>query len=129
MKKNKYLLPAFYINFFFIIGIISALAVRALIIFNNINKDLIRPAWYIGVVGYIIFFGFRYWISYKRKKLISGFNLIEKLQSNTGFSNDDKEVLEYLLLSLHKSRENINYLFIFAMSFIAIVIDVYLSIK
>jgi hypothetical protein len=121
------MLPAVYINLFFAIGILSGLAIRSLIVFNHLNKDLIRPAWYFGVAGYMIFFAYRYVISQKRKRLIADAQLIEKLNTGQPLAEADREAVEYILLSISKSRENINYLFIFAMSLLAVLADVVLT--
>lgn len=130
MKKNKpRTLPRFVIELFFIIGILSAIAFRIIIVFNNINPQWVRPVWYIGVIGYIFFFLYRYYISYKRKRTIKEYNLIEKLQTDDILSKEDRKMLEYLVSSIKKSRENINYLFIFVLSVIAVCIDLLFIFK
>lgn len=127
MIQNKHMLPSLYINLFFAIGILSGLAIRSLIVFNHLNQDLIRPAWYFGVAGYMIFFAYRYAISQKRRKLIAEGQLVEKLNVGQPLAETDREAVEYILLSISKSRENINYLFIFAMSMLAVLADLVLT--
>ena len=77
----------------------------------------------------MFFFLYRYVISLKRKRAIHEYNLISKLQGDEKLSSEDREVAVYLLSSLKKSRENLNYLFIFALSGIAVVIDILLSMQ
>jgi hypothetical protein len=101
----------------------SALAFRSLMAIKDLQPHLFRPVWYMGIIGYILFFGFRYSITQKRKKVISEFNLITKLEKGEELSPNDRQVVTYILSSLQKSRENLNYLFIFATSAIAIFLD------
>ena len=81
----------------------------------------------MGTIGYILFFLYRYAISQKRKKAIEQYELIPKLKQQTRLSKEEIEVVVYLLSSLRKSREHLNYLFIFALSFMAIIADILLS--
>jgi hypothetical protein len=127
-KETPHTLPAYIINLAFILGLISALAFRALIIFQHIEPALVRPLWYTGVIGYTFFFLYRYAIAHKRKRAITEYDLIEKLHTATPLSETEKQTTIYLLESINKSRENINYLWIFITSIIAIIIDIVLSI-
>ena len=120
--------PPYVINLFFIIGLVSALSFRVLIVFSHVKTEFFRPVWYFGIIGYVFFFLYRYIISEKRKKAIHDYDLIPKLQKNLCLTEEDREVVVYLLSSLKKSRENINYLFIFGLSLVAIVTDIMLSL-
>jgi len=119
--------PPLVINLFFIIGVISAISFRALIVFTHIHPEWFRPVWYLGTIGYVIFFLYRFWISHKRKKAISRYNLLVKLQGQEALSGEEREVLVYLLSSLAKSREDQNYLIIFFLSIVAVAVDLLLS--
>lgn len=125
--QTPHTLPAYIINSTFILGLVSALAFRALIIFQHIQPALVRPLWYIGVIGYTFFFLYRYGIARKRKIAIAEYGLVEKLKTEATLSQSDKNTIIYLLESIQKSRENINYLWIFITSIIAIIIDIALS--
>ena len=128
--KNKHIhtLPLYVINGFFLIGLLSAIAFRSIIVFQRLEPVWIRPVWYIGVFGYIGFFLYRYSITRKRKHAIRDHELIEKVQANACLTEDDREVLIYLLSSIKKSHEDMNYLFIFILSIIAILIDIFFSL-
>jgi hypothetical protein len=125
--KNKHLhtLPNFVINSFFLIGLISAVAFRSIVIFQRIEALWVRPVWYVGVLGYICFFSYRYMITRKRKHAIKDYQLIEKVRSNACLTEQDREVVMYLLSSIKKSREDVNYLIIFILSLLAILIDLF----
>ena len=127
MNHTPHTLPPVVINLFFVIGLISALAFRILIVFVHLKPELFRFTWYVGIIGYTIFFLYRYQISQKRKKAIRDYDLISKLEENVCLSEEDRQVVVYLLSSIKKSRENINYLFIFALSLLAVAVDIILS--
>jgi len=111
----------------FAIGLLTAIAIRALIVINHINPELMRPVWYFAVIGNFIFFYYRYMITQKRRNAIDEFKLIEKVEAGQCLMGEDREVLLYLLHSLKKSLENYNYLIIFIFSLIAIAIDLGLT--
>jgi len=117
------------INLFFLVGLVAACSFRILIVFSHTYQDLFRPVWYLGTVGYLFFFLYRYAISQKRKMAIEQYGLISKFKDGANLSAEDREVVIYLLSSLMKSRENINYLFIFGLSFLAIIADQILMVN
>jgi len=59
------------IYFFLVLGLLSAVAFRLLTIVGFFKPALVRPIWYAGVIGYILFFAYRFYISEKRKKAIA----------------------------------------------------------
>lgn len=120
--KTK-LFPPWIIRFFFIVGIISAIFFRLLVVFNYFWQPMGRVVWYCGVIGYILFFGFRFYISRKRRRVIIENDLINKLEEDS-LNREEREEIQYILSSLIKSKEMINYIFIFALSGMAIVVDV-----
>jgi hypothetical protein len=75
------------------------------------------------VVGYLVFFLYRFRISRKRKAAVERFRLIEKLRENACLLDEDREVLIYLLSSIKVSLEDRNYAVIFALSLVAIAAD------
>lgn len=129
MKTNKpHVVPKYVIYGFFSLGLFSAIAFRAIIIFQHLEPTWVRPVWYMGILGYILFFFYRFKITKKRKNAIRDFDLIEKVKNNTPLSDEDKEVLLYLLSSIKVSLEDLNYVIIFLLSIVAIAADIILSI-
>ncbi|GBE04584.1 MAG TPA: hypothetical protein ENG95_05810 [Nitrospirae bacterium] len=122
-KKLPQTFPGYVIHGLLFIGLISAFAFRAIIVFERLEPSWVRPAWYTGVVGYIGFFLYRYAITRKRKRVIREYDLIEKVRADSGFSEDDREAITFLLSSIKKSREDINYLVIFLLSVLAVAAD------
>ena len=128
MKKEKpSIAPAYKIYVYFILGLATAIAFRALIVIDHIQPTWVRPVWYFGVLGNFVFFFYRFKVSVRRKRAVSEFQLIEKIQSGDSLSPTDQEVIIYILRSIKLSPETINYLVIFLFSLIAIGLDVVLS--
>ncbi len=121
------MVPKYVIYAFFILGLVSAIAFRGIIIFQHLEPKWVRPVWYIGTVGYFFFFLYRYMISKKRKHAIEKYQLIEKLKANACLEEQDREVVLYLLSSIKFSLEDINYALIFILSVLAIVADIALT--
>jgi len=129
MKKVPSIMPGYIMNLFFLIGLVSAFAFRTIIVWNDLNPEMVRPVWYFGTVGYIVFFLYRYSITKKRKKAVAEYDLINKIDRGTILSAEEKQVAVFLLSSIDKSRENLNYLFIFILSAVAILVDIILHLK
>ncbi len=127
-EKKPHTLPTSVIYCFFALGIISAIAFRAIIVFQRIEPLWVRPVWYVGVIGYMVFFLYRYYISEKRKKAVVKFQLIEKVKANACLTDEDREMVVYLLSSIRKSPENVNYFIIFLLSILAIIADIWFTV-
>jgi len=121
-------MPPAVINLFFIIGLVSATLFRSLTIMQHFAPQLIRPMWYCGVIGYLLFFGYRYRIARKRREAITENDLIEKLRTDQ-LSHSERNEIAYLLYSLQRSKEIYNYQYIFLTSIIAIGIDLFLTVS
>jgi len=129
MEQDKiHIVPKYIMYSFFTLGLLSAIAFRSIIIFQHEEPSWVRPVWYIGTVGYFLFFLYRYNISKKRKKAVEKFQLIEKLETNACLTEKDREVVLYLLSSIKFSLEDINYAIIFLLSVLAVIADVMLTL-
>lgn len=120
--------PSFVVYLFLIIGLLSAVAFRLVTIINTFIPSLLRPVWYFGVIGYIFFFAYRYHISEKRKAAIRANRLLEKIHAQGEITGEDRALIAYVLSSIMKSKENLNYLFIFILSIAAVAVDIFLAL-
>jgi len=120
--------PKWIIISFFSIGILSAIGFRGLIFFTHFKQELFRPVWYCSVFGYILFFGYRFHIARRRREALHHNNLYEKITSDAELNDDDRSELKYIVRSIEKSKELYNYMAIFALSIIAVVCDIILSL-
>ncbi len=114
---------------FFFIGLFSAVSFRLIILVQHAHPSYVRIFWYLAVIANLIFFAFRYYISRKRRRAIHEADLIAKLNTNAPLQPSDKDALLYLLTSIERSREGLNYLSISILSIIAMLIDLILSIR
>lgn len=112
---------------FFIAGIVSTFAYRAIVVVNNYSHIWAQIFWYIGTIGFIIYFLHRYQISQNRGKLIKYYDLNRKVKSAQGFTDKEKEAMDYIFKTLVSSKEKWNSVFIFVSSFVALVLGVYLD--
>ena len=129
MSAIPRIVPKSVIISFFILGLLSSVAFRAIVLLQKYSPEWVRPAWYFGVLGYMAFFIYRYYISQRRKRAIAQTSVIEKIRDGTPLSSDDREAALYLLNSVSKSQEDWNYLAIFVLSILAIVLDLLLPGK
>lgn len=123
MASVPKIIPKPVIIGFFLVGMLSSLAFRLIIIFQKVRPGWVRPVWYAGVLGYMLFFIYRYYISQRRKRVVARTGILEKLRGGGALSEDDRAAALYLLNSIQKSPEDWNYLAIFVLSVAAIVID------
>lgn len=108
----------------FTLGLSTAIAMRALIVLSHVQPTWVRPVWYFAVLGNFVFFYYRLQITDKRKRAVTEHDLIEKIRSQKALSQVDRDAIVYLLTSIVKSPEHINYLIIIVFSVLAIAIDV-----
>jgi hypothetical protein len=81
----------------------------------------------MGVGGYTMFFFYRYEISRKRKIAVNSCQLLDKISRGQCLEGQDREAAEYLFRSITRSKEDINYLAIFVLSIVAVLIDLALT--
>ena len=60
MPTTPKIVPKPVIIAFFLLGLLSSLAFRAILFFQKFNPGWVRPVWYFGVIGYVLFFIYRY---------------------------------------------------------------------
>lgn len=114
-------------SFFFWTGIIATLAYRIVIVLTHVDPVWLKVSWYIGTIGFVIYFAHRYQISELRGQLIKENNLSQKIANINELSTDDKASMEYIFHTLQSSKEKWNSIFIFISSGLALVVGIYLD--
>lgn len=114
-------------EFFFWSGIIATVSYRAIVILNHMGTGIALAAWYIGTVGFIVYFWHRYVVSEKRVKLIRDHDLIKAVAASPNLTPEQIEANEYILQTLLSTKEKWNYIVIFATSVMAIFVGLYLD--
>jgi len=113
--------------FFFIAGIIATIAYRVIIFLNLYSPFLVKVAWYIGTVGFILYFGHRYDIAMKRANLIKKYDLV-KIIDNSSVGGEAKQALHYLVQTTLTSKSRWNSAVIFLLTLVAFIVAVILDV-
>lgn len=113
--------------FYFLIGVIATVAYRIIIILSDGNVFWLKLFWYVGTIGFIIYFAHRYSISEKRSKIINDLNLDEKIKKVDNLNEEEKYAMEYIFDSLKVSSEKWIYIIIFVSSALALAAGIYLD--
>jgi len=112
---------------FFIIGLIATISIRAVTVLIKINPMHGKVAWYVGVCGFFVFFIYKFKVNQQRSKLISKRKLVDKISHKEDLSDEDYNLISGILCGLSSRKERVNYLFIFSLSAIALLLAVYLD--
>ncbi len=115
-------------SFYFWVGIISTLAYRIVVVLTHVDPIWLKISWYIGTVGFILYFAHRYQISELRSNLIKENKLSEKVNNISELSSEDKEAIGYIFTTLQSTKEKWNYIFIFVCSALALIAGLYLDV-
>lgn len=114
--------------FFFGAGLIATIAYRVIIILNLYSPLWVKIAWYIGTIGFILYFGHRFNIARKRANLIKDYKLIETIDKAKCIDPQKKLALHYLVKTSLTSKSQWNAGIIFILSFIALLIGIFIDI-
>lgn len=114
-------------TFFFIIGLVAIVAVRAVTILAHVKPFYGQIAWYIGVLGFILYFAYKYKIDRSRAASIRQNGLIEKMMQGRSIEKEDREMIGAVLCAISSRKDSISYLMIFLSSAIVLVVAVYLD--
>jgi len=117
------------VKLYFWIGIISAILLRTILIADHYNSQISDLMWYMGVIGYLIFFAHRYDIAKHRYGVIKNLGLLEKIEMRQSLTEEDFDGLDYIMWSLSVSKERLNYLAIFVLSIVAILLSLMLDLR
>ena len=113
--------------FFFAIGVIATISIRAVTILMSFNPIYGKVAWYVGVSGFFVFFIYKFKVSQARAKLILEKGLMEKIANQKQLDKSDYDNVEGLLCSLVSKKERVNYFFIFILSALALLFAIYMD--
>lgn len=108
-------------------GIVATFAYRVIIVLTGFDQFWTKLVWYVGTIGFSIYFIHRYQISNKREKAVEEFHLDDKLPQIQGMSEEDKSALKYIFDSLKVSSERWIFIWIFITSGAALLAGIYLD--
>lgn len=119
--------PRWIIHFFLWLGLLAGIAVRSLTILSRINPDIVIWVWRFAMVSYTIFFGYRYKIAHRRRRIVEEYHLQEHVEQMQELDTKTKEAMTYVMRSISRSKELFNYAFIASLSLIALIIDFFVG--
>ncbi|MDP2947382.1 MAG: hypothetical protein Q8N88_04665 [Nanoarchaeota archaeon] len=112
---------------FFVIGVIGAIGFRIVLILNKINPIYASISWYVAIIAYLFFYGYRYYIDEKRKLIILKNNLRIKIKEGNIDEQDRKNVSK-ILDSILVSKAKWNYMVLFVTSVMALIVQIILDL-
>lgn len=114
---------------FFLIGIIATIAVRIVTVLIDINPVYGKVSWYIGVVGFLLFFIYKFRIDHVRSRFITQQKLINKVLKKDLLTKEDSDLIASILCALSSNKDKINYFFIFVSSALALIAAMYFDFR
>ncbi len=112
---------------YFVIGIIATVAYRIIIFLNFFDPMWVKVSWYIGTIGFIIYFWHRYDISQKRAMLVVE-NDLENAVRDSNLKGKQKQAVAYLVKTSRTSKSKINFVTIFGLSVAALIFGILLDV-
>lgn len=112
----------------FFVGLIATVAIRMVTMLDAYQPIYGKIAWYIGVVGFFIFFVYKFKVDSSRSYIIQQAKLVEKMHGKVELIEEDYQLVSSILCSLSSKKDIVNYFFIFVTSILAFFIALYIDI-
>jgi len=110
---------------FLFIGLLATIAIRAVNIVIDFNLLLAKVSWYIGIVGFLIYFLFQFRQRKRMRKFLIGSGIVQKLKKRDALSAEESDFLSSVLCGLRSRKDVINYFMIFSTSAVALLLGIY----
>jgi hypothetical protein len=107
------------------IGLVATLAIRLVNVFMNFSPFWAKVSWYIGIVGFFIYFLYKFRQSRSLERRLKMSGLIKRVSENQQLTSHDYAALKGILCQSRSKSDAINYFFIFFTSGIALLLAVY----
>jgi len=114
--------------FFFWAGIIATVAYRIIIVLNWYSPLWVKISWYIGTIGFVLYFWHRFRVAKKRARLIKDYGLIEAVDKIDCIDPQKKLALRYLVKTSLTSKSRWNSAIIFILSLLALFAGIFIDI-
>jgi len=114
--------------FFFWAGIIATIAYRIIVVLNFYSPLWVKIAWYIGTIGFILYFWHRYIVAKKRADLVKNYGLVEAIKK-IKMDPKKKLALDYLVKTSLTSKSRWNSAIIFFLSVAALILGIVLDLR
>jgi len=109
---------------FLFIGLIATIAIRLVNLVIDYGQFWAKLFWYIGVVGFLVYFLYKFRQDRAVQNELKNLKLADKLLLKEKLSDTDYEFLKTAVCRLKSNKDTINYFFIFFTSAIALILGV-----
>ena len=98
--------------------------------FNKYNYSplWVKIAWYVGTIGFVLYFGHRFNVARKRAKLVKDYELVETVDKANCIDPQKKLALHYLVKTSLTSKSRWNSAIIFIVSLLALLMGIFIDI-
>ncbi len=110
--------------FFFVAGITATIAYR---ITPFLSPIAVKISWYVGTVGFILYFTHRSHVENKRANLVKEYNLIDAVERGS-LQGDQKTAISYLVKTSLTSKARYNSAFIVVVSILALIFSILIDL-
>jgi len=110
------------------IGLVATVAMRVVTVLMHLDPLYGKLAWYTGLIGFFLFFVYKFRVSQARSRVILRSNLIQKINESRNLTEEDYSTIAALLCGIDSKKERTNYFFIFGLSAITLVIALYIDL-
>ena len=101
----------------------AGIAVRSLMLLNRVNPTAAIGVWRFAMFSYTVFFGYRYIITRRRRRVIVNHSLLARIGEAEDLDSTTREATLYILRSIIRSKELFNYAVICILSMVALILD------
>jgi hypothetical protein len=112
---------------YFWLGLIATFAYRIIIVLNFFDPIWVKVAWYVGTIGFIIYFWSRYKVVKQFSSLIHDEQLVGAVKKAENISKDQKKALSHIIETLDTTKARLNYVMIFILSALALIAGIILD--
>ncbi len=120
ISKKTNAVSGFLRIFFFVSGIVATIAYR---ITPFLTPWQVKISWYIGTVGFILYFWHRGHVEAKRAKLVKDHDLVSVIEKSD-IQGEEKSAVAYLIKTSLTSKARFNSAFIVIVSLMALVASI-----
>ena len=106
--------------FFFTSGIVATIAYR---ITPFLSPLAVKIAWYMGTIGFVLYFAHRAQVETKRAHLVKDYHLVEAVEKSD-ISGEEKQAVSYLVKTSLTSKARYNSIFILVASLFALIASI-----
>ncbi|MBN1522229.1 MAG: hypothetical protein JW928_06820 [Candidatus Aureabacteria bacterium] len=110
---------------FLFIGLVATLSVRLVNVVLEFSQLWAKIFWYVGILGFTLFFLYKFRQNIRIKKNLEKMDLDEKLSSGTPLDDKEKAFIRGFLCSVRSKKDTANFFFIFITSLLALLIAVF----